>query len=87
MKTVHSSLADIALLLYARWQDERGYEDFIDYIEHMKSKLPDGAVLNKMTKRPFRIEYTMADGARRWISVTSTETKWGGYAPRVNAEA
>lgn len=85
MQSIHSTLSDSFGYLYARWQDEKEYEDFADYIAHMTKKMPDGATLTKMTKRPFRVEYTMPDGARRWILANSREVRWGGYA--VTAEA
>jgi len=37
--------------LYDRWQDEKEYEDFADYIEHAKEFIEEyGLVFVKMTK-------------------------------------
>jgi len=80
MQNQHALLADVAMRLYERWQDEKDYEDFADYIKVMQSRMADGSTITKMTKRPFRVEYITSDGKRRWIAVTSREARWGGYA-------
>lgn len=41
--------------LYGRWQDEKEYEDFNDYIKAMMNFMPNGATLVKGTKRPFGV--------------------------------
>ena len=41
--------------LYDRWQDEKEYEDFNDYIAVMMKYMPNGATLVKGTKRPFGV--------------------------------
>lgn len=46
--------------LYGRWQDEKQYEDFADYVASMKTCLPKDAVFLTMTKRPFQVTFTMA---------------------------
>lgn len=81
METVKSiySAAGVFGKLYERWQDEHEYEDFADYKTAMANALPEGATLTKMTKRPFRVEYTQADGVRKWIAVRGNEITWGGY--------
>ena len=79
---IHSDLAEVAENLYSRWQDERKYENFADYIAHMQTAMPKGARITKMTSRPFRVEYTLVCGTRRWITVSSRTAQWGGYAPR-----
>lgn len=77
--SIHAALADKVAYLFARWQDEKEFEDFEDYRAHMRDCLPEGATLTRMTPRPFRVEYTMPDGARRWISSTTRKTEWGFY--------
>ena len=79
MSDIHSDLADKVAYLCARWNAERNNEDFADYVEHMQQQMPEGAKVTKMTKRPFRVEYTMADGTRRWIKSTTKSVEWGGY--------
>lgn len=41
--------------LYERWQDEKEYEDFNDYVKVMMKYMPEGATLVKGTKRPFGV--------------------------------
>lgn len=41
--------------LYERWQDEKEYEDFNDYVKGMMNYMPEGATLIKGTKRPFGV--------------------------------
>ena len=41
--------------LYWRWQDEKQYEDFNDYVESMMKYMPSGATLVKGSKRPFGV--------------------------------
>ena len=41
--------------LYWRWQDEKQYEDFNDYVEAMMKFMPSGATLVKGSKRPFGV--------------------------------
>ena len=41
--------------LYWRWQDEKQYEDFNDYVGAMMKYMPSGATLVKGSKRPFGV--------------------------------
>jgi hypothetical protein len=43
------------LNLYERWQDEKDYEDFNEYVTAMMKSMPTGAKLIKGTKRPFGV--------------------------------
>jgi len=59
--------------LYARWQDEKEYEDFEDYIHLVKNKLKEFKVtFLKMTKRPFCVHYEL-DGVTYVIFVNSRQ--------------
>jgi hypothetical protein len=43
--------------LYGRWQDEKEYEDFNDYVKvATEAATKQGLTLVKMTKRPFTVE-------------------------------
>ena len=48
--------------LYARWQDERGYEDFNEYIKVMERSVAKTLLspisIIKGTKRPFGVQFT-----------------------------
>ena len=51
--------------LYDRWQDEREYEDFNEYVKVMQKAVEKvvGSVTNvKGMKRPFGISFKLADG-------------------------
>ena len=43
------------LNLYERWQDEKDYEDFNEYVAAMMKSMPNEAKLIKGTKRPFGV--------------------------------
>jgi hypothetical protein len=43
--------------LYERWQDEKDYEDFNEYVAAMMKSMPTGAKLIKGTKRPFGVTF------------------------------
>ena len=77
--SMQSQVVDKFAYLHGRWQDEHEYEDFKDYKAAMQAALPAGCVLTKMTKRPFRVEFTLADGTRKWIAVRGDQITWGGY--------
>jgi hypothetical protein len=76
-----SKIADHCGYLWARWQDEREYEDFKDYVESIEAKfrteLPAAKVL-KVTKRPFKVDFEL-EGERRFVKVTGTSASWGKY--------
>jgi len=39
-----------------RWSDEREYEDIAEYQKAVQALLPEGAVIERMSKRPFGFE-------------------------------
>lgn len=43
--------------LYKRWQDEKDYEDFNEYVAVMMKSMPTGSKLIKGTKRPFGLTF------------------------------
>ncbi len=47
--------------LESRWQDEHEYEDWNEYIQFLKDKIPDGFTFIKATKKPFGC-HTSRDG-------------------------
>lgn len=51
--------ADFFMMLWERWQEERMHEDFEEYKEAMKKRVPE---MIKMTKRPFAITCKCDDG-------------------------
>lgn len=77
-QTVESAAA-FAQYLYCRWQDEKDYEDFAEYQKAMQNKLPEGSTLTKFSRRPWRVEFCLADGTRKWVTATSRQYQWGGY--------
>jgi hypothetical protein len=51
--------------LYDRWQDEREYEDFNDYVKVMQKAVEKvvGDITNvKGSKRPFGLSFKLTDG-------------------------
>jgi len=78
MNTIESAV-DFAIYLKCRWADESKYESFDEYENAMTKRLPEGSTLTKFSRRPWRIEFTLADGTRKWINITATKATWGGY--------
>ena len=60
--------------LHYRWLDEREYEDFNDYIEVVKVKLPKQFTFIKMAKKPFSVFFAL-DNCEYQISCTVRENK------------
>ena len=54
-KEVFNAVADSLAYLYARWQDEKEYEDFEEYKNEAKKILPTNCEFKKMTKNPFEL--------------------------------
>jgi len=63
--------------LYWRWDDEKEYEDFKDYIAHAKKKIEElGVTFIGMKKSPFSIFYSVA-GYKGELRIS--KTKYTGY--------
>lgn len=62
--------------LYARWQDEKEYEDIEEYKSAIQMKMPEGFLITKMTKRPFGFEFTIGTNAIYAIDVTQGNYTW-----------
>jgi hypothetical protein len=61
--------------LYGRWQDEKEYEDFQEYIDAVENRL--GLPIETMTKRPFEV---VVFANRDWFiyfKATSRQVEWG----------
>ena len=44
--------------LYERWQDEKMYENFDEYVRIMSSYIPKNAQIIKGSKRPFGLQFS-----------------------------
>lgn len=77
------SMETIINNLYGRWEDEKEYEDWADYIAKLKSVFSHEIVINQMTnavyvkvgKRPFGITFDF-EGWRVTLSAKSTSYGW-----------
>lgn len=58
--------------LYARWLDERKYEDFADYEKEMRKIFPDLNIV-KCHKRPFGFTVRLSDAVCMQIKITTTQ--------------
>lgn len=65
--------------LYGRWQDEKKYEDFEDYIACIKKVVPAGCSFVSMTKKPFQIVFAIKDNQATYgfIRVKANKMEWG----------
>ena len=76
-------MEDILINLYYRWQDEKDYEDFKDYIDKMKrdfdTEIKENYMMNavfvKASQKPFGITFDF-EGWRIVLSVNSQHVKW-----------
>lgn len=63
--------------LYARWQDEKKYEDFKEYVKHAEKKLKEiepSATFVYLTDDPFEMCY-VCDGYSLVIEVSETDNE------------
>ena len=59
---IFEAMQGTMVYLYGRWQDERAYEDFAQYVTVAKNALASAnsaAVFEKMTKCPFAVTFTI----------------------------
>ena len=74
--SIFDQVIDKITYLYCRWQDEKDYEDFDDYVkEARKSVEKANGNFVKMTKRPFGVTISIGQ-VRVLISVTSRQLGW-----------
>lgn len=52
--------------LAARWQDEQAYEPWADYVAVTRKLAPAGATGIKVSRRPFRLSFTMGPVEHRF---------------------
>lgn len=58
---------------YFRWQDEKEYEDIMDYQQALAPEiLKFGGKIIKMTKRPFGVQFRLGDGIYHLMHTSET---------------
>lgn len=68
-------LQDHICYLWARWQDEKEFEDINEYGASIAKNFPEGWKLIKSTKRPFGVTFSI--GEEVWvITATSRAVSW-----------
>lgn len=83
INVLNEAIKDTLFRLYWRWQDEKEYEDWGDYVSVMKGKFETLIVEKKMSnavyysciKRPFGIVFDF-EGFRVTMSINSTHYSW-----------
>jgi hypothetical protein len=70
-------LAEFLAYLYGRWQDEKEYEDFADYKKALLGKLPAGSTVDRFTKSPFRVEFSVPGQPKRYMRVKGNAVLFG----------
>ena len=68
--------ADRMCYLYGRWQDEKEYEDFNDYIDAMRKMLPDGFKFEGATKMPFGVRFSIEGSGVYFFGINSSKLYW-----------
>lgn len=69
-------IANHAGYLWGRWQDEKAYEDFNDYIASMQKQMPEGFTITGGSKRPFGFKFTIGTEAEYLLTVTARSVGW-----------
>jgi hypothetical protein len=63
--------------LFERWQCEKEFEDWSDYVAAMKKNLPSDCEFVKCSKKPFGIVFKINGCDSKFISLaTATYTQW-----------
>lgn len=65
--------------LWSRWQDEKEYEDWNDYVEQLSKLAPEGAENITCSKRPFGITFELSDGNFRGTYSINCTSKGPGW--------
>ena len=76
INAMHLKLEPLMLSLYARWADEKDFENINDYAEPIKKALPRGFKFLKMSKRPFGFKFSIGTEAVYAVFVTSKTYSW-----------
>lgn len=80
IQSLANAVKPVVLTLFCRWADEAGYEDFAEYRERMASEFtnaaPKGFTVDKVTKRPFAIHFSVGDQVGYTIYATAREYGW-----------
>ena len=71
-----TTIEDMMIRLYNRWQDEQDYENIEDYRLPIQRELPAGFVITKMTKRPFGFKFDIGTDAMYQVYVTAGQLGW-----------
>jgi len=64
--------------LFTRWQDEKGWEDWKDYLGAIKSNIPEGYKFIRATNDPFSIIIEKNGQSRitcDWTGISFTQVK------------
>lgn len=70
---VYKGISNLLITLYARWQDEREYEDFAEYSKRLEQELEakfPAVKFVRASKRPFAMTYEV-DGTKFQIQCNS----------------
>lgn len=67
-QSIFAGVTDRLSYLYDRWQDEKEYEDFADYIEQMKKLAPEGTRFIKGRQSPFGFDLQIGPEVWRFIA-------------------
>ena len=65
--------AEYLQYLRERWNDEREYEDWNEYVAGAKNKCPAELKFKKLTKRPFAAWVVMPDGVECRVRVSAKD--------------
>jgi hypothetical protein len=70
-------IEDLLSNLHFRWQCEKEYEDFKDYVDIIKKALPPQIILKDVTKRPFGFRFRVKGFEEALYHVKLTTKTYG----------
>lgn len=69
--------AELLAYLRDRWEDERGFEEWDDYVAEVRAAAARaGHGFVGLLQRPFRVELRV-DGVLRWVIARERSISWG----------
>lgn len=72
---IHTAMEGVLSYLSDRWRDGAEYEELSEYAKAIQTKLPKGATVTRMTRRPFGFHFIF-EGATIHFFITARKYGW-----------
>lgn len=63
-------------MIYYRWQEEKEFEDFDEYISLVKNIMPDGFVVTGGSQKPFGFKFNIGTEAEYFLKAKAKSVSW-----------